>query len=169
MPSEVLHANKKLTKIREVDGQVEVSFQDGFVDQFDAVIGADGVFSSVRNYVLQDAAEDHASTAAGFWDCRVLVPYEKAKATIGEEYFELDRQYGWIGDDAFIMHDILENRTMVQCVISAVEKDPPKDRKRPMTSEYLNASLESWINGPIANGIIEVCSFALPLSPISFK
>lgn len=33
----------------------------------------------------------------------------------------------------FIMHDVLENRTKVQYVVSAVENDPPKDRKRPLT------------------------------------
>jgi hypothetical protein len=36
--------------------------------------------------------------------------------------FELDRQYGWIWDEAFIIHDILENRTMVQCIVSVVER-----------------------------------------------
>ncbi|KAH8881936.1 salicylate hydroxylase [Thozetella sp. PMI_491] len=156
LPREVLHANKKLITVKESGSTVELVFQDGEVEQFDAVIGADGIFSSVRRYVLQDAADKSAPSAAGFWDSRVLVPYEKARATLGDEFFEQDRQYGWLGDNAFIMHDILENRTQVQVVISAVEDDPPKDRKRPLTREILNKTLASWLDGPIAKGAIEL-------------
>ncbi len=63
-----LHANKKLTGIKEeIDGRYEITFQDGFVSHFDAVIGADGIFSSVRDYVLQDDAEKAQGNT-----CRVL-------------------------------------------------------------------------------------------------
>lgn len=158
LPKEVLHANKKLTAINPKDGKgVEITFQDGSVEHFDAVIGADGIFSAVRKYVLQDVADEHAASPGGFWDCRNLVPFEKAKAALGEQYFEVDRQYGWLGDGAFIMHDILENRKMVQCVISPVETESPKDRKWPLTRELLNKTLVNWLDGPIAKGMIELC------------
>ena len=52
----------------------------------------------------------------GWWDCRNLVPYDKAKDALEEEYFEEDRQYAWVGDGGFMMHDILDNRKTVQCV-----------------------------------------------------
>lgn len=84
------------------------------------------------------------------------MPFEKAKATLGEDYFDVDRKYSWAGDGAFIMHDVLENRTMVQCIIAAVEKDPPKDRKRVLTREVLMNTLSSWLDGPIAKGMIDV-------------
>lgn len=105
LPRDVLHANKKLTSIDRTDAGVEISFQDGSPELFDGVIGADGVFGSVRKYVLQDANEWSASPS-GFWDSRNLVPFEKARDTIGKEYFEVDRQIGWLGDGAYLMHDV---------------------------------------------------------------
>lgn len=85
-----------------------------------------------------------------------MVSFEKVKATLGEQYFDVDRQYAWMGDGAFLMHDVLENRTMVQCVVSAVEKDPPQDRKRNLTRESLNETLGSWISGPVGAGMVNV-------------
>ncbi|KAI1134909.1 salicylate hydroxylase [Hypoxylon sp. FL0543] len=157
IPQELLHTNKKLTSISPGAECVHISFEDGSTYTYDAVIGADGIFSNVRKHVLKDAAaEEWSASPAGFWDSRILVPYEKAKSRLGAEYFELDRQYGWVGDGAFIMHDILENRSMVQCVISAFERDPPKDRKRPLTRESLTETLSSWLSGPIAKGVIDL-------------
>ncbi|KAK3314591.1 hypothetical protein B0H66DRAFT_627221 [Apodospora peruviana] len=48
---------------------------------------------------------------------------------------------------------------MVQCVISVVEdlsEEVPKDRKRPLTRESLKKTLEKWLDGPIAKGVINV-------------
>ncbi|KAK0716926.1 hypothetical protein B0T26DRAFT_645322 [Lasiosphaeria miniovina] len=167
LPPDLLHANKKLNSlVQEEDGLYQVRFEDGTVERFDAVIGADGIFGSVRSFVLGDAAAaaaaEHGPSPAGFWDCRVLVPFDKAKATLGEQYFDVHRQYGWVGDGAFIMHDILDAGTTVQCVVSAVEKDAPRDRKRPLTLESLTKSLRTWLDGPIAKGVIDV-SFSLVL------
>lgn len=164
----VLHANKELSHLQQKGEKTHVTFQDGTAETFDAVIGADGLFSTVRDYVLEDHdPQKHVASPAGFWDCRVLVPYEKAKAIIGPEHFEADRQFAWIGDDAFILHDILEHRTTVQCIISAVEEEQSlsditaRNRKRPLTREFLTKTLHKWLNGPIAKGIIDV-SFDLP-------
>ncbi|KAI1213245.1 salicylate hydroxylase [Annulohypoxylon truncatum] len=160
LPIEALHPNKKLITINANGSGVGITFQDGTVFQFDAVIGADGIFSTVREHVLQSVAatEQSSPLPAGFWDCRNVVPFEKAKATLGEKYFDVDRQYGWVGDGAFIMHDVLENRTMVQCVVSSIEKDSStsRDRKRPLTREILTETLGSWMGGPIADGMISL-------------
>ncbi|KAK3317115.1 salicylate hydroxylase [Cercophora scortea] len=159
LPPSLLHANKKLTSLAQNkvgDGEVEVRFEDGTVERFDAVIGADGIFSSVRNYVLGDDAARHAPSPAGWWDCRVLVSFEKAKATIGEQYFDMPRQNAWMGDGGFILHDVLDGGKTVQLAICLVEKEPPKERKRPLTSEMLNEALRGWLDGPIAKAAIEL-------------
>ncbi len=64
------------------------------------------------------------------------MPIETARETIGREYFEVDRVYGWHGSGAFMLHDVVEDGTLVQCVISGVEKDAPKDRKRPLDRDF---------------------------------
>lgn len=156
LPRDVLHANKKLTSVApEEDGSVTLTFEDGRSQTFDAVIGADGIFSSVRNHVLGPDAKSHAATPAGYWDIRTLVSMDRAKEVLGEDLFQLDRQYGWLGDGAFLMHDILENRSMVQFVITAVEKESPEDRKTSLTRELLENTLRSWPDKPVASGAIQ--------------
>lgn len=109
--------------------------------------------------------EESAASPAGFWDSRNVVSFEKAKRVLGVGYFKLDRQYSWVSDGVFLLHDVLENHILVQYVISGIEADPSansKDRKRPLTRESLEESLRSWIGGPIADGMIDlspiVCS-----------
>ncbi|KAI0834446.1 FAD/NAD(P)-binding domain-containing protein [Hypoxylon sp. FL0890] len=131
IPKDLLHTNKKLTTISPAAECVRISFEDGSMYTYDAVIGADGIFSNIRKYT---------ASPASFWDSRILVPYEKAKSRLGAEYFELDRQFGWVGDGAFIMHDILENRWC----------------NRLLTRESLTKTSSNWLGGPIAKGVIDL-------------
>lgn len=163
IPTDRLHASKKLSEITpDTDDNIQIIFGDGAKETFHAIIGADGIFGAVRRYVLQENADAEGPSPAGFWDCRNLVPFERAREALGAEYFEQDRQYGWAGNGAFIMHDVLENRTKVQCVISAVEKDHPKDRKRPLTRGFLEETLREWLDGPVGKGMIEVSCCLYP-------
>ncbi|KAG8163704.1 hypothetical protein KVR01_007001 [Diaporthe batatas] len=158
LPKEALHTDKKLAKLdlKHGTGAIQVTFYDGTTSESDVVIGADGIFSTVRSHVLQDSTNDFAASPAGFWDSRILVPFEKAKAILGAEKFEVDRQCGYIGDGAFVMHDVLEDRTVVQCIISAIEREPTRDRKRALTRESLTKTLGAWLDGPIGKEIIEL-------------
>jgi hypothetical protein len=155
LPQDILHAGKKLTSIVQAD-DVEITFEDGTIAHFDAVIGADGLFSTVRKHVLQ-GAEEHGASPVGGWECRNLVPLEKAKAVLGDASFEVDREYCWAGDGGFMMHALVENGTMVQCIVTAHEKDFPRDRKRPVTRDVLESAVgNSWFEGPVARGMIDV-------------
>ena len=113
MPSESLHANKQLITIKNNNEGVKLTFKDGSVYHFDVAIGADGIFSSVRDHVLGDQATKYTVSPAGFWDCRNLVPFGKAKVALGDAYFEVDHQWEWVGEGAFLMHDRLSSRTVV--------------------------------------------------------
>ncbi|KAI1130860.1 salicylate hydroxylase [Nemania abortiva] len=119
LPQDILYADKKLVSISSVPNthRVRATFVGGAADEFDGVIGADGIFSLVCSYVRQGGVDKHAATPAGFRGCRSLVSMDKAKAVLGTDLFEIDRQCGRVGDGGFMMHDMLENRTVVQCVI----------------------------------------------------
>ncbi|KAK6212809.1 hypothetical protein LQW54_004898 [Pestalotiopsis sp. IQ-011] len=136
------------------------TFEDDTKYDFDAVIGAEGIFSSVRRHIFQDTTrpEDYEPSPAGFRDCRSLVPIDKAKIVLGEHLFNDDRRYSWLGTGAFFMHDILEDKTMVQCIVSAIEREQPRSdsRKQILTRESLTNTLHAWLDGPIAGGIIDL-------------
>ncbi|KAI1758264.1 salicylate hydroxylase [Xylaria castorea] len=171
LPNNMLHANKRLVGIdtSNLSARIEVEFEDGTKDHFDAVIGADGIFSSVRKYVLQEKAEQYTASPAGFWDCRNLVLLDKAIEALGETYFEVDRQWyvlkvpilhawnDWVGDGAFLLHCVVENKTMVQCIISGIDEEAAyKDRRRPITKEELEKALSSWSDNPVSGAMISL-------------
>jgi salicylate hydroxylase/6-hydroxynicotinate 3-monooxygenase len=52
VPAETIHLNKKLTGLDQKNGQVTLSFADGTTAIADAVVGADGVHSTVRDIVV---------------------------------------------------------------------------------------------------------------------
>ena len=52
LPAESIHLNKKLTGIDQKGGQVTLSFADGTKVAADAMIGADGVHSLVRDIIV---------------------------------------------------------------------------------------------------------------------
>jgi 2-polyprenyl-6-methoxyphenol hydroxylase-like FAD-dependent oxidoreductase len=52
LPPEIVHLNKKVVGLDQADGQVTLSFADGTKAQADAVIGADGVHSLVREIIV---------------------------------------------------------------------------------------------------------------------
>ena len=52
LPSEIIHPGKKLTGLNHKSGGVTLRFADGTRAEADAVIGADGVHSLVRDIVV---------------------------------------------------------------------------------------------------------------------
>jgi salicylate hydroxylase/6-hydroxynicotinate 3-monooxygenase len=52
LPPEIIHLGKKLTGLDQAQGRVMLSFADGTRAEADAVIGADGVHSTVRDIIV---------------------------------------------------------------------------------------------------------------------
>ena len=158
-----MSTSKKLVGITPIDavagGGIELRFQDGSIERADALIGADGIFGFVRKYVL--GADDPATEPvyAGWWDCRNLVPLEKAKEKLGERYFVESRQYGWMGDGGFIMHDVLDGGKTVQCVGACRDDGGSNEKKMELDRETLERAFASWLDGPIAKGMIDVSHY----------
>ncbi|KAI1279384.1 FAD/NAD(P)-binding domain-containing protein [Xylaria sp. FL0933] len=151
----MLHAGKRLRSLKGIESGVRITFEDRTDEHFDAVIGADGTFSSVRDHVL--GGKEHAASPAGWWDCKHLVPFEKAREALGEESFKVDRQYDWLGDGAAMLHGLVENKTMAQCIIAVIDKNLSSDRKREVTRSSLNDALPaSWYEGPVAKGMVDL-------------
>lgn len=157
---EIMSTSKKLVDIVPVDavlgGGLELRFQDGSIERADALIGADGIFGFVRKYVLGANDATMEPVYAGWWDCRNLVPIEKAKEKLGEGYFVENSQYGWVGDGGFIMHDVLNSGETVQCVGACREEGAPNERKMELDRDKLEKSFAPWLDGPIAKGMIDV-------------
>ena len=84
-PSERAHFNKRVDFLEEKpDGPVVIHFKDSTTATSDAVIGADGIHSTVRAYLLgQEAANP---VFAGSVSYRALVPMDEAVEKLGEEF-----------------------------------------------------------------------------------
>ncbi|KAL8659921.1 MAG: hypothetical protein Q9202_006902 [Teloschistes flavicans] len=88
IPGQRAHFNKRLVSIKDDsmnEGKVTVAFKDGTTIETDGVIGADGVHSTVRLYLL---GEDHPAAKPQFTGSvayRGLVPMEVAIERLGAE------------------------------------------------------------------------------------
>ncbi|KAK9779604.1 putative FAD-binding domain-containing protein [Seiridium cardinale] len=134
LPHTALHANSKLASTRHTSESPETTMQDGKTMTFDAVIGADDIFSTVRKSIVGE--NEWAASSSGFWDCRTVVSLSRAKAAIGEPYLKsIDSIAG-------------------SCIISGIEKDSPPNRTRALPGQFLEEKLLTWNDGLIAEKMI---------------
>jgi 2-polyprenyl-6-methoxyphenol hydroxylase-like FAD-dependent oxidoreductase len=64
VPDDIVHLNKKLVGLDQHRGQVTLAFADGTCAQADAVVGADGVHSVVRDIIIGPDAPLHKGRIA---------------------------------------------------------------------------------------------------------
>ncbi len=80
LPAEIIHRDKKLVGLDERSGRVTLTFEDGARAMADAVVGADGVHSIVRDIIIGPDAPIHKGRIA----YRAIFP---AALMEGRDYF----------------------------------------------------------------------------------
>ena len=84
IPPQRAHFNKRLQGLEEIEHGVSLQFQDDTTATADVVIGADGVHSIVREYLVGvEAAKPVFSGAVTY---RGLVPMDTAIEALGSEH-----------------------------------------------------------------------------------
>lgn len=87
VPAERAHFNKRLQSIETKEGsKVTLHFKDGTTATADAVVGADGIHSATREFLLGESDVAVHSVCAGSVAYRGLVPMDTAVAKLGAEY-----------------------------------------------------------------------------------
>jgi salicylate hydroxylase len=158
IPLKNMHANKKLIAIDDnPQGQgLMLKFEDETTAFVEALIGADGIFGSVRSHILGANHPAVKPVAAGWAGVVNLVPFAKAEEKLGSQWFEEHRQYGWVGPNGIIIHDLNSDGKMVQCIGTSVDHSPSNDRFKPVDRDFLDTVFADWHDGPIVKGMIDV-------------
>lgn len=106
LPEEVVHAGKKCVGLQQDKSGVQIAFADGSTSIADAVIGADGIHSVVRNMYHTDQPVFSNQIAY-----RGLVPMERLSEIVSEE--EMQQSSMWLGPQKhFLVYPISRGRIM---------------------------------------------------------
>jgi 2-polyprenyl-6-methoxyphenol hydroxylase-like FAD-dependent oxidoreductase len=89
-----IHYSKRLTSLNETDNQVVVHFADGSKAHGDILIGADGVHSAVRKYILP---EGPTSSYIGLIGIGAFVPVAKIQSIPKKDIDALNFTFGQNG------------------------------------------------------------------------
>ncbi|KAL1849736.1 hypothetical protein Plec18170_007257 [Paecilomyces lecythidis] len=149
VPEERMHASKKLDKFdRNSDGSLTLHFTDGTTHECDILIGADGIRSTVRKLILGENDPAASPRNTGTWAVMTLKPYAAAQASIGEGPVNIEdaREYMWLGNGAYLMHNVLNQGQLVQFVIAVHEKDAESSDRwhRTVSADEIKKIYQDW-------------------------
>ena len=122
LPAEIIHLGKKLVGLDSAAGRVTLAFADGTRASADAVIGADGVHSTVRDIIVGPDAPIHRGRIA----YRAVFPASLMNKEIGRS-----RTKWWGSDRHIVIYYTTKARSEVYFVTSV-----------PEPAEWV--TLESW-------------------------
>ncbi|KAI0135360.1 FAD/NAD(P)-binding domain-containing protein [Daldinia grandis] len=123
---ERMHASKKLGSTnRADDGSLILHFTDGTTHECDILIGAGGIHSTVRKLILGKDDPVASPRNTGTWLVMTLQPFAKAQSSLGKGKVDLEdaREYSWVGDGSFILHNLLSDGQLVQFVIASYDQE----------------------------------------------
>lgn len=113
IPSQLIHLGKKLVGLEQSGGQVRLSFADGTREWADAVIGADGVHSTVRELLLGPESPINKGRVA----YRAVFP----SALMGGKEISASRTKWWGPDRHIVIYYTTAQRSEVYFVTSLPE------------------------------------------------
>ncbi|KAI0966772.1 salicylate hydroxylase [Xylaria arbuscula] len=146
VPSNRMHNSKKLERIEKKDSQagpITLYFTDGSTHECDILVGADGIHSSVRKMIDPDAVPRNT----GWWAVMVLKPFAEAEASLSKGPRDIDsREYMWVGDGAFALHNVLNNGQLVQLIIASKDEAAESSDRwhREVSADVLRKISENW-------------------------
>ena len=149
-PKDRLHASKKVQEIDQIgeDGPVRLHFTDGTKHECDILVGADGIHSRVRQFILDDSDPAASPVPAGWWLVQVLKPYAEVETLLGKSHIDARSpgEVGWIGDGALVFHNILSEGKLAQFVIVACcdSDEQTKDWQKVVTAEEIRRIYANW-------------------------
>ncbi|KAK0109408.1 hypothetical protein ONS95_002106 [Cadophora gregata] len=87
VPEGIANFNKRFFSMKNLEsGQIEITFADGSTARSDAVVGCDGIRSSVRQVLLARKSAEEDLSFSGTVAYRAIIPMEKAKEALGEGF-----------------------------------------------------------------------------------
>lgn len=166
---ERMHVRKKLVGVEEGTEGLRLLFEDGSSHECDVLVGADGVWSTVRGIVLGEGHPAVEAQYAGWSTMWQLQPAEVMKREVGEKYFDVDdpKQYYWLGEGAYIQHDLLSNGELCTCIAAYRTGDDWDGEKwgKVVDKEEVRRAYAGFPDH-LRNGMIEV-SPSLVYSPVN--
>ncbi|KAB5575252.1 hypothetical protein GE09DRAFT_990382 [Coniochaeta sp. 2T2.1] len=133
VPPEIAHYGKRLVEIVEGsnggdgdgtgdEGRVVLRFADGTTAMADCVIGADGVHSIVRKYLLRSPEHQHLAKPAfsGSQAYRGIVPMDVAREKLG---LVANDSHSWVGDGGVVINYPIDFGRLLNVVAVRIGKE----------------------------------------------
>jgi salicylate hydroxylase len=146
LPEGVAQFGKKVQDVQtRSDGKMTLLFADGTRAEADAVIGCDGVKSSLRPILL---GKDHEATQAVFsgrYAYRGLIPMDKAVAALGDELARNSQMY--LGRHGHVLTFPIEKGTIMNVVAFRAKPDGKWENEQwvlPMKKEDMFNDYVDW-------------------------
>ena len=163
LPDSVVVTGKRLVDIKQqsdAEKKISLTFENGDVIAVDAVVGADGVNSMVRQHISNEEGGANQFNWIPGCNIRIVMPMSEAQHIFGEAYCSQTSQIGWIGQSGFCLTDHEDDGQAMQVIASLRAKEPVAETHGkpfvPVEKEFWTSRLKAWDLGWIGEKICRV-------------